>query len=103
MENYNSKSKVELEIFAIIQHKVERVPHFTHDTEIYNTFISAVNRVIISVFWCHNSNSTAYELHSASGNYTTKYVLCESGEFLFTSFLLKQIVYYQNIIRITSE
>ena len=33
MGNYNSKSEVELEIFAIFQHKVERLPHLTHVTE----------------------------------------------------------------------
>ena len=32
MGNYNSKSKVEPEIFAIFQHKVEQVPHFTYVT-----------------------------------------------------------------------
>ena len=34
VQNYNSESLVELEIFQIFQHKVERAPHFTHFSEI---------------------------------------------------------------------
>ena len=34
MGNYNAKSEVEPEIFAISQHKVEWLPHLTHLTRI---------------------------------------------------------------------
>ena len=39
MGNYNSKSEVELEIFAIFQHKVEQVPHLTHVTRISHILV----------------------------------------------------------------
>ena len=34
VQNYNSESLVEPEIFQIFQHKVERALHFTHFSEI---------------------------------------------------------------------
>ena len=34
VQNYNSESLVEPEIFQIFQHKLERAPHFTHFSEI---------------------------------------------------------------------
>ena len=34
VQNNNSESLVELEIFQIFQHKVEQAPHFTHFSEI---------------------------------------------------------------------
>ena len=32
--NYNAKSSIEPEIFLIVQHKVERVPHFARVSEV---------------------------------------------------------------------
>ena len=40
VQNYNSESLVELEIFKILKHKVERAPHFTHFSEIIHMHFS---------------------------------------------------------------
>ena len=53
IQNYNPKSLVEQEIFAILSHEVEQILHFTQVTEIVHPYF--VRNIIFQPFWHVNS------------------------------------------------